>query len=176
VDRSTPAAPERRSVRARFTRRYGGGPLHLFATAAGLALGGYVVSILFHVGHRDEILAWVAGAIIAHDLVLFPLYSALDRVLGGLASRHRGEHVVPWRNHVRAPAVIAGILLLMTFPLVFNLSEKTYLRATGLTTSVYLLRWATVAGTLFAGSAVVYGVRIAFAVRRKRVGGGRSAR
>jgi hypothetical protein len=134
----------------------------------GLSLAGYVISILFHVPHRFEILLWVAGAIVAHDFVLFPLYTAVDRVLGGLMRRATPEPLVPWRNHVRAPAVISALLLLMTFPLVFNLSENSYRRATGLTTSVYLVRWLTVVGALFAMSLAIYAGRFSRAIAKRK--------
>ncbi|MCU1490303.1 MAG: hypothetical protein JWM85_1708 [Acidimicrobiaceae bacterium] len=159
--------PARRAGLALFRRRYGGGPGHLLTMVAGLSLAGYVISILAGVGHPLEILLWVAGAIVAHDLVLFPLYTALDRLSHRLRPRSGRPPLVPLRNHVRAPLVISGILLLMSFPLVFGLSQRTYLRATGLSTSVYAGNFAVVAGSLFAGSALIYALRFVLARRNR---------
>ena len=95
-----------------------------------------------------------------HDLIFLPLYSALDRVL---TSGRRGEVSAPqgptWVNHVRVPAVISGVLLLVTFPLVLRLSDHAYATASGLHESVYLMRWLLVTAGLFAVSAVLYVVR-----------------
>ncbi len=58
-------------------------------------------------------------------------------------------------NHVRVPAVISGLLLLITFPLVLRLSDRDYARASGLHESVYLLRWLlAVAGSPPLGGAL----------------------
>lgn len=142
----------------RFTRLYGAGPLHAVLMLASFALAGYVVARVLEVSNAGWIAVWLAGAIVAHDLVLFPLYTGADRLLSGRRRRLR-EPLVSWRNHVRVPAVLSGVLLLITFPLVFALSEPTYLRATGLHTSPYLGRWLIVAACLFAGSGVAYVVR-----------------
>ena len=168
------AGPSRRAdLVERFTRLYGASPLHLLAISFGFALAGYVASILIKASHPIEILEWIAGAIIAHDLILFPIYTAADRLLTAIGARPRRPPLVPWLNHVRAPVVISGILLLMFFPLVFNLSETDYYRAQGLTTSVYLQRWTIVAGSLFAISALIYAARLARALIRR---GGRTSR
>jgi hypothetical protein len=128
---------------------------------ASLSFAGYVISRVFHASHPGWIAVWFVGAIVAHDMVLFPLYAAVD----ALVMRHRpGRRTsvagVPWRNHVRVPVVLSGILLLMTFPLVFRLSEHAYFAATGLHTSVYLGRWLAVTGCIFASSGVVFVARM----------------
>lgn len=147
----------------RFTRLYGGGPLHAAVMLASFTVAGYVVAKVLKVSHAGWIGVWLAGAIVAHDLVLFPLYTGADRLLS--RRRRRGSQpAVPWKNHVRAPVVVSGILLLITFPLVLGLSEPGYLQATGLDTSVYLGRWSLVTGCLFAASGIVYTARWAYAV------------
>jgi hypothetical protein len=48
------------------------------------------------------------------------------------------------------------LLLVMFFPLVFRLGERTYRSATGLGPSPYLGRWLLVSAILFAGSGLLY--------------------
>jgi hypothetical protein len=136
----------------RFTSLYGAGPRHAVLMLGGFALAGYVASRILGASHPGWIVVWLIGAIVVHDFILFPLYAGLDR-----ATTRRLPTV--GRNYVRVPAVIAGMLLLVTFPLVLGLSETGYSRATGLHTSVYLGRWLAVTACLFAGSALVYGTQ-----------------
>ena len=67
---------------AMFRRHYGASPLHLLAFIVSVAITGVAVK-----GWLDEpaisiryILIWFVGAIIVHDLIVLPLYSALDRM------------------------------------------------------------------------------------------------
>ena len=62
----------------------------------------------------------------------------------------------------------------MFFPLIFRLSDSTYLAATGFNENVYPFNWLAVTGILFAGSALIYAVRLWRA--RKRAAAGRSPR
>ena len=90
---------------ARFRRRYGASPLHLVAFLASFAVTGLAVK-----GWLDEpaisiryILIWFVGAIIAHDLLLLPLYSALlDRARAVASRRSRGGAGLR-RRHRRPP-------------------------------------------------------------------------
>ncbi|HET6965590.1 MAG TPA: hypothetical protein VFH58_12515 [Acidimicrobiales bacterium] len=144
----------------RLTRLYGAGPGHAVLMVGGFAFAGYLASRIVRASHPGWIAIWLAGAIVAHDLVLFPLYTLADRLYISRRGRRPGRPPgVPWRNHVRVPVVLAGLMLLITFPLVFRLSEPNYVVATGLHTSVYLGRWLAVSGAGFALSAVVYGAR-----------------
>jgi len=142
----------------RFTRLYGAGPLHAALLLASFAVAGYVASRVLGVSHAGWIGVWVVGAIVAHDLVLFPLYAAADRLLSRRRGPGRGA-AEPWRNHVRTPVIVSGTLLLITFPLVLRLSEPHYVSATGLHTSVYLGRWLAVTAAVFACSGVIYAAR-----------------
>src|ERR1700733_2374505 len=78
-------SPDMRALIARFTAFYGSNPLHLLGTIATFALAGYVVTLL---GPQalwnpkvwwQSIAVWFLAAIIAHDLILFPLYALADR-------------------------------------------------------------------------------------------------
>ncbi len=146
--------------RSWFRRLYGAGLAHALLMTAGFAFAGYLLTRILGSSHPGWLLLWFVGAIILHDLVFLPLYSALDRVL---TSRRRGDVSAPqgptWINHVRVPAVISGVLLLVTFPLVLRLSDHDYATASGLHESVYLARWLLVTAGLFAVSAVLYLVR-----------------
>ena len=72
----------------RARRRYGAHPLHLLTLLASFALVGYVISLLgVHSLWNDRvwwqsIIVWFLGAIVLHDLVLFPFYALADRSLG----------------------------------------------------------------------------------------------
>jgi len=139
-----------------FKRVYGAGPLHALLMTGCFAFSAYLVSRLLEVSDPGWIALWFAGAIVAHDLVLFPLYSALDRALSARRRKPPRADAVPWVNHVRVPAVMCGILLLISFPLVFRLSNSSYVAATGLDTRVYLGRFLALSGGIFAFSGVLY--------------------
>ncbi len=150
----------------RFRERYGAGPLHLLALLATLAVAAYAFSRVFELlGKPFNFVLWFAGAIVAHDLVLYPLYTLLGRG----AQRMLGPST-PLRiaalNHLRVPALVSGLLLLVWLPLVIGKGDRSYKGATGLTKGdLYLDRWLILSAALFAVSALV------FAVRARRLAG-----
>jgi hypothetical protein len=150
-----------------FRRYYGAGPLHLLALIACFALSGYVVDDMYRAAHGQRILVWFVGAVVGHDLVLFPLYALADRSAGWLGARTRAAFLppVPWINYVRVPVVMSVLLLGVSFPLVLDLSNRTYKAATGLTVAPFQGRYLLVVGVLFATSAVLYALRVGRAVR-----------
>ncbi|MFI1769581.1 hypothetical protein ACH41H_47370 [Streptomyces sp. NPDC020800] len=144
---------------ARFARWYGSGPLHLLVLIASFALTGYAMVRLFAV-RPWAVAIWFVGAAILHDLILLPLYSLADlSALAVLRHRPAGGPTVPWINHLRVPAFLSGLLLLVWFPLVFRLAVP-YPGATGLSYSVYLGRWLAITGVLFAASAMAFAMRL----------------
>jgi hypothetical protein len=146
----------------RFLRLYGEHPLHLVGLLASFVVAGYAAWRLF--GSRPAaVVLWFVGAAVLNDLVLAPLYALIDR-----SGRRRGSFP-PWWNHVRFPAAISLLLLLVWFPQIARLSE-VYPITTDLTSSVYLGRWLLVTGALFAVSA------LAFLVGRLRRRSDRSGR
>lgn len=146
----------------RFRRLYGASPLHLTGLLASFVVAGYAAWRLL--GARPAaVLLWFVGAAVLHDLVLAPLYALLDR-----AGRRR-EAVPPWWNHVRFPAAISLLLLLVWAPEIAQVSPA-YEVTTGLDQSVYQGRWLAVSGTLFALSAVAF---LLVGVRRRRRRSGR---
>jgi hypothetical protein len=144
-------------------RLYGSHPLHLLTLMAGFALLGYALATVRPVTLWNpntwwqSIAVWFAVAIIAHDLVLFPIYALIDRLL--LYSRHIPAPI-PVLNHVRVPALASGLTLLLFLPGIIEQGAPTYLAATGQTQQPFLGRWLLLTAALFATSAVVYTVRL----------------
>jgi peroxiredoxin len=148
----------------RFLRWYGAGPLHLLTLAGSFALAGYAAAELLPV-NAIGIPIWFVGAVILHDLLLMPLYTLADR--SALAVfRHRPPKLpaVPWINYLRVPVVLAGILLLIWFPLIFRLPTG-FPHSTTLSLDPYLWHWLAVTGALFLLSATALALRLG-AVRR----------
>jgi hypothetical protein len=144
-------------------RLYGSHRLHLLTLIAGFALLGYVLATVRPVTLWNpntwwqSIAVWFAVAIIAHDLVLFPIYALIDRLL--LYSRHIPAPI-PVLNHVRVPALASGLTLLLFLPGIIEQGAPTDLAATGQTQQPFLGRWLLLTAALFATSAVVYTVRL----------------
>jgi hypothetical protein len=145
---------------------YGASPLHLLALIGCFALAGYAASQTLANPRWPAMLLWFAGAIIGHDLVAFPLYALADRSLAHAAPwprRAATPPLVPAVNHVRVPALGAGLLFLLFFPGIIRQGRATYVAATGHTQQPYLGRWLVLVAAMFAISAVVYAVRLAVA-------------
>ena len=87
-------------------------------------------------GRPLAVLVWLIGGAVLHDLVFLPLYSLGDRIL-----RTVGGRAV---NHVRVPAAISGVLLLVYFPLILSKAPATYERNTGRPPPDYLARWLAI--------------------------------
>jgi hypothetical protein len=158
----------------RFRAVYGSNPLHLLTLVAGFALAGYVLVTVKPTTLWNQhtwwqsILVWFAAAIIAHDLVLFPAYALVDRILvAGSRIRPRREVSVPLLNHVRIPAMGAALTLLVFLPGIIEQGGPTYTAATGQTQEPFLGRWLLLTAAMFVVSAVAYGVRLALSRRAK---------
>ncbi len=164
-----------RSALARFRTVYGSHPLHLLTLIAGFALLGYVLATVKPVTLWNpntwwqSIAVWFAVAIIAHDLVLFPIYALADRVLlSARRIRMRGsDATVPLLNHLRVPAMGAALTLLVFLPGIIQQGAPTYLAATGQTQEPFLGRWLLLTAALFATRAVMYAIRVALGRRAR---------
>ncbi len=143
----------------RFSRWYGAGPLHLLTMLGCLALAGYAAADLLP-SNAVGILVWLVGAVVAHDLILFPLYTLADRSAVAVL-RHRPGRLpaVPWINYLRVPAVLSGILLLIWFPLILRLPTR-FPATTALPLDPYLWHWLAVTGALFLLSAAALAMRL----------------
>jgi hypothetical protein len=140
------------------------GFLPLLVHAAALGVAGYALAQIIRGGSVVNFAAWFVGAAVLHDLVLLPSYSLLDR-LAHARSRGRAARRVAVINHLRVPALISGLLLLVYFPLILGLSDHNYVAAAGHHPSGYARDWAEITAVLFAGSALLYAIRV---VRAKR--------
>ena len=154
----------------RFGRWYGAPPLHLLVLAVSLTLTASAVSLLARSSDVERIAIWFVAAVVAHDLVLFPLYALADRsvsvVLGWRAKRRR-RFSEPAINYLRTPVLASALLLLVFFPSIIGQGARTYEAKSGLTPgSMYLDRWLLLTGGFFLVSAICYAARSA--VRRRR--------
>ncbi len=161
----------------RFAAFYGSRPLHLLTMLSGFALLGYVLATfkpatLWNSGvWWQSIAVWLAAAVIAHDLLLFPLYALADRLLS-LRTGRSGRPKVAARNHIRVPALGAGLTLLIFLPGIIQQGAPTYQAATGQNQQPFLGRWLLLTAAMFAASALCYAARLAGA--RYRAGRGQS--
>jgi hypothetical protein len=102
-------------------------------------------------------LIWFGAAIVAHDLVVFPLYAAADRLLNRVRPG-------PGVNYLRVPLLGVALTFLLFFPGIIRQGAGAYRAATGLTQEPFLARWLLLCAAMFAGSLLVYAVR--WVVRR----------
>lgn len=144
---------------SRLEDRYGSGPLHLIATVVGLAIVAYA---LLEVADRPgpvSFAVFFGGAILAHDLIAFPVYSLLGTIAGRAADLG-GDAGRLALNYVRVPAILSGLLLLVFFPLILRLDGEVYALASGHSANPYLARWLLVSAGMFAVSGVLLALRL----------------
>jgi hypothetical protein len=134
-------------------RRYGASPLHLLAHLALLPLAGWALLQILHLNTARAILSWFLFAVILHDLVLLPAYSALDRA----AQRATGSAIY----YVRVPAGIWLLLGLVFYPVIAARGDPAFHRVSGLHFEGYLERWLLAGAILFSISAIAYTARAA---------------
>lgn len=132
--------------------RYGASPVHLLAHLAALGLAGWALVQLAGIGGATRAGLWLIAGVVLHDLVLVPAYTALDR----LAQRAAGRRAI---NHVRVPAGISLLLLLVFVPVISGESEPVFRRVSGLELDGFLARWLLASAALFALSGVLYLLR-----------------
>jgi hypothetical protein len=146
-----------------FRERYGAGPLHLLAVLVSFAIAAYALGRALELtSNPDRIVIWLGGSIVAHDLVLFPLYALLG-VLAAAVLRPRAKHdrlLIAALNHLRVPALLSGLSLLVWYPLVAGPADRGFTRLTGLSKDVYLERWLLLSAALFAASAAIFALRL----------------
>jgi hypothetical protein len=160
---------------ARFRRHYGASPLHLVAFIASVAITGLAIK-----GWFDEpevsiryILIWFVGAIILHDMILLPLYTAFDRLALAIGRRGDGRGArsapaaggpaaqpTPVRSpgwvYVRVPLILSALLLLVFGAEILREGNATFQLASGHTQDIYLSRYLIVVGGLFLLSGLSY--------------------
>lgn len=163
-------------------RRYGAGPLHLAGHLLLIALVAYLLSTLFEPQFAPEplnLLLWLVGGAVLHDVVILPAYSALNiAVAGVLGARQRpGDTTTPPTSrdlqrpvavlpYLRTPAVVSAVLMAVYFPRILNRQPQNFERALGYPPPDYLERWLLVTAAAFALSALIFAVRSVRARRR----------
>jgi len=135
------------------SRRYGASPVHLLAHLAAFALVAWALAQMLDLRGATRVLVWLLAAAILHDLLLLPVYSLLDRVARSAVVRG------PAVNHLRFPAGISLLLLLVFFPVISGRGEPAYAAVSGLTYDGYAERWLLVSLGLFLLSGALYLVR-----------------
>ena len=171
-----------RALIARFTAFYGSNPLHLLGTIAAFALAGYVVTLL---GPQalwnpkvwwQSIAVWFLAAIIAHDLILFPLYALADRSVTAALAAVRGSTGRARSGGVAGVAAelspcpdpgdgaVAAAVLSRNHP---SRGNSSYLAATGQNQQPFFARWLLLVAALYGLSALAYAARLAVAGRRR---------
>jgi hypothetical protein len=136
--------------------RYGEGPLHLLAVVASFAIVAYAFGEIVERPGALSFVVWFGGAVIAHDLIAFPLYS----LFGLVAGRTAGDHTRAAINYVRVPALLSAFAFVVWFPFILGLSGEEYEAASGLSADPFLGRWLLLTAALFAGSGVAYAVTL----------------
>lgn len=148
----------------RFRYEYGARPAHLVAVLLAAALAWFALTQVLRGFEPNSVLVYLGGAIIVHDLVLFPVYSLVGLALFVALRAPRAAEPADRRrllalNHLRVPALLSALLFVVWFPLILGLSERRYFGASGRTTDAYMGRWLLITAGLFALSALVFAIR-----------------
>ncbi|SOJ52870.1 hypothetical protein MSIMFB_00376 [Mycobacterium simulans] len=157
---------------SRLAKHYGSHPLHLLTMLSGFALLGYILATFKPATLWNpntwwqSIAVWLAAAVVAHDLVLFPIYALVDRLLSRRVTKPHLK--VAAHNHIRIPAMGAALTLLIFLPGIIQQGAATYQAATGQTQQPFLGRWLLLTAAMFAISALVYAARLVVARRQLR--------
>ena len=148
-----------------FRRLYGAGPLHLAAHLGLFFVTGWSIDQILGSHQIVNWIVWFLGAALLHDLVLLPAYSVLDRGLRRVGRRGRGPGARAPNsaliNHLRIPAAVAGILLLVYFPVIVGFSSVNYHADSGHALSGYTRNWLLICAGLFLASALLAAGRAA---------------
>ena len=83
----------------------------------------------------------------------------LPRVASSAAAPGRSRLRIAALSHVRVPALLSGLALLVWFPLILGLDPEVFERAAGTSNDVFFERWLMLTAALFAGSALVLALR-----------------
>jgi hypothetical protein len=141
---------------------YGAGAPHALVLLGCFTIAGWAVFLVSGEATLWRMVVWFVGAAVAHDLVLFPIYAAVDRLLRRETRTDRagaGPDRIAVLNHIRLPAMGSALLFLVFLPGILDLGNATYQAATGQQRVSYAIRWLWVSGALFLLSGVVLAVR-----------------
>lgn len=174
---SEPAPHERRRWRLpSFRKAYGAHPAHLLLLIAAASIAGWAVLQWLHAPTPVRLLVWFGAAVLGHDVIAFPIYTGLDRllvrVIAGKSASDAAATISRWRraaiNHIRFPVLLSGLLLLMWYPIIFKRSDGVYFAASGQHQSRYLGNYLLAVALLFGGSLLIFLLRLARAAGRSR--------
>lgn len=152
----------RKRSRVGFRRLYGAGPQHLVGHLVAFAVVAFAFAQIFSGGGASELLIWLLAFVVSHDLIFVPAYTGLDRLFRRAIATVSLSHAtdVPVINHVRAPAMISGLLLIIYFPLISGRADRWYFTLSGHHLSDYLRNWLLITVALFLGSGLIYALRV----------------
>lgn len=156
------------------TRPRPGDVLKVLGSAAVIAVAAFAVSRVFEIASTDRVnfLLWLLAGAVLHDLVLLPLYVLADLVARVAVADHplRRVRVV---NHLRFPAAISLVLLLVYFPSILGRNDANFARVSGRPQATDPLEaWLWITAAAFVVSALVLAVRV---LRTGRARASRSA-
>ncbi len=149
--------PVRDELMSSFHARYGDRPLHLIAVVIAFSIAGYAFTRIVASPEPLSFVIYFGGAVVAHDLVVFPIYSALHLLAGragGAISLSRKTI-----NYVRVPAILSAFAFVVWFPLILSLSTERYVADEGHTPPSYLGRWLGLTAALFLISGIAYALK-----------------
>jgi len=170
-NRRPPGRPPPWTEQAR--RRYGAHPGHLLLVLVCFAIAAEALNRMLHAdyGTPGAVARWLIGGAALHDGLLVPLYVGLDALLVAVWRRHPGR--VAWINHVRVPAGISLVLLLVYAGEILRRNTVQFDYSTGRSDAVYLPHWLFLTAVLFGASALILVGRV---VRDRGGGSDRGAR
>jgi hypothetical protein len=131
--------------------RYGASPAHLVAHLILLPLAAWAILTMLDFRAATNVVAWFVAAVILHDLVLLPAYSAADRA--GQAVFGRAI------NYLRVPAGLSLLMLLVFWSTIRGKGSGAYHYVSGHFYDGYGTRWLLATAVLFALSGAVYLLR-----------------
>jgi hypothetical protein len=158
-----------------FARLYGAGPPNLAVLLLCFAVAGYAASIVAGDPLWPWMLVWFVAAVVGHDGLLSPLAAVLDGVLRfclrWFPRRPASPRVL---NHIRVPALGAGLTFLLFLPGIIRQGEPVVVGQSGLDQSPFLGRWLLLVAAMATASGLVYGLHVLRerrATRRSAAGG-----
>jgi len=145
----------------KFRSTYGKGPLHLIAVIASFAIATYAFFEIAAGSAPVNFAIWFIAAIVAHDMLAFPLYSVLGVIAGKtIGPRPAAPAGLTAINFVRVPALLSGFAFIVWFPIILGFSEPEVIESTGLDTGPFLGRWLLLTGVLFLASGLLYALQL----------------
>ena len=136
-------------------RHYGASPVHLLAHAVLLPLAAWAILKVVDVRAAGNVAAWFAGALVLHDALVLPAYSALDRVAARV--RVLGVSAV---NFVRVPAGLTLLTLAVYWPQVMGRNDGDFTYVSGVDAQGELERWLLLVAGLWLASALLLAVQV----------------